>query len=250
MSNKPVLDVAPIPVSIVKSAEELTSLAVEFGSTSTFPVPLLGSAAPIQLLQRRPARYKSVIYVPSLVTGLATVTQIILGASTVAAYNPNSVGVNQTVSGGTVTAIAVNGVTTGATSGTFYVPAGGSITVTYTVAPTFTTAYPPGVSVASSAATGVVVAYRQDFLANPNNPQGFTIGTAPFVAQWENQQPLYAVALGSGPVNVSIIDQAQAGAQATAEEAVQSQDFQDESNQEEGGQGGRFNPGRQDANQY
>lgn len=46
-----------------------------------------------------------------------------------------------TVSGGTVTAIAVNGVTqstngTNATSGTFVVPAGQAITITYSVSPT------------------------------------------------------------------------------------------------------------------
>jgi hypothetical protein len=41
------------------------------------------------------------------------------------------------VSGGTVTGISVNGTPTGATSGGFYVPAGGSITLTYSVAPTW-----------------------------------------------------------------------------------------------------------------
>ena len=41
------------------------------------------------------------------------------------------------VSGGTVSAISVNGAATGLTSGAFYVCAGGTITVTYTVAPTF-----------------------------------------------------------------------------------------------------------------
>lgn len=69
------------------------------------------------------------------------VNQIPLAANAVAAYNNNSAGVNQTISGGTVTAIAINGTTTGATSGTFFVPAGGTVTVTYSVAPTtYTTA--------------------------------------------------------------------------------------------------------------
>ena len=41
-----------------------------------------------------------------------------------------------TVAGGTVTAIAINGTTTGLTSGTFYLKAGDSITVTFSSAPT------------------------------------------------------------------------------------------------------------------
>jgi len=41
------------------------------------------------------------------------------------------------VSGGTVSAISVNGAATGLTSGAFFVCAGGTLTVTYTVAPTF-----------------------------------------------------------------------------------------------------------------
>lgn len=66
---------------------------------------------------------------------------ISLAASGVAAPNPNPVAVSVTVSGGTVTAISISGVSTGQTSGTFTVPAAGSITVTYSVAPTtFTTA--------------------------------------------------------------------------------------------------------------
>jgi hypothetical protein len=85
------------------------------------------------------------------------VNQIVLGATGVAAYNNNSVGVNQTISGGTVTAIAINGVTTGLTSGTFFVPAGGTVTVTYSVAPTtFTTSAVP------SAVTVGVMQERRD----------------------------------------------------------------------------------------
>ena len=43
------------------------------------------------------------------------------------------------VSGGTVTAIAVDGTTTGLTSGTIYVPAGQDLAITYSVAPTVVT---------------------------------------------------------------------------------------------------------------
>lgn len=60
-----------------------------------------------------------------------------LGATGVASLNPNPVPVSVTITSGTVTVIAVNGVVTGQTTGTFTIPAGGSITVTYSVAPTF-----------------------------------------------------------------------------------------------------------------
>lgn len=86
-----------------------------------------------------------------VVNGLASTTPavnaLVLGASPSTSYNNNSVGVNVTVTGGTVSAITVNGTNTGATSGTFFVPAGGTIGVTYTVAPSFTTA---GIAVTSS----------------------------------------------------------------------------------------------------
>jgi hypothetical protein len=85
-----------------------------------------------------------------------------LAASTVAALNPNPVAVNVTISGGTVTVIAVSGVVTGQTSGTFLVPAGGSVTVTYSVAPTtFTTA-----DVAPAAGAGGVSGVLAQYLAN------------------------------------------------------------------------------------
>lgn len=73
-----------------------------------------------------------------------TLNNLALGTSGTAVYNNNPYPVLVTVSGGTVSAIAVGSVTTGATSGTFYVPAGSTITVTYSVAPTQTTAQVPG----------------------------------------------------------------------------------------------------------
>ena len=50
----------------------------------------------------------------------------------------NNTGVDQTlnVSGGTISAISANGVATGLTSGSFLVPAGNTLVVTYTAAPT------------------------------------------------------------------------------------------------------------------
>jgi hypothetical protein len=70
-------------------------------------------------------------------------TPIVLGLTTVPALNVNSNGVYLQVAGGTVTVINVNGTVTGLTSGTFFVPAGGTVTLTYSVAPTtFITSFP------------------------------------------------------------------------------------------------------------
>lgn len=67
-----------------------------------------------------------------------TPSQPAVPASTTAQYNNNPYAVAVTVTGGTVTVIAVNGVTTGLISGVIYVPAFGTITLTYSVAPTWT----------------------------------------------------------------------------------------------------------------
>ena len=56
-------------------------------------------------------------------------------ATTVALANPFPFSCTVYISGGTVTAIAVNGATTGLTAGSIRVPANGSITLTYSAAP-------------------------------------------------------------------------------------------------------------------
>lgn len=67
-------------------------------------------------------------------------TAMSLGTSGTAVLNPNPVAQSVTVSGGTVTGISINGGSSVGNSGTFTVPVGGSIAVTYSVAPTFTVA--------------------------------------------------------------------------------------------------------------
>lgn len=92
-------------------------------------------------------------------------TAMTLGATTVASVNPNPVPVDITISGGTVTVIAVGGVVTGLTTGTFRIPPAGSITVTYSVAPAFTQA-----DVAPAAlptVTGVLAQYLAGTTAGP-----------------------------------------------------------------------------------
>jgi hypothetical protein len=73
-----------------------------------------------------------------------TVNTPAVPASTVAQQNGYSFPVNVTISGGTLTAVVVNGVTVGTTDGTYIVPAAGTISVTYSVAPTWAWAAAPG----------------------------------------------------------------------------------------------------------
>ena len=81
---------------------------------------------------------------------------IVVGASPFTFVNTQPYGVNVSVTGGTVTTIAINGQTlSGVTGGTFFLNPDASITVTYTVAPAMTeanatanvAAVPPGISV-------------------------------------------------------------------------------------------------------
>lgn len=57
--------------------------------------------------------------------------------STVPVTNTYNVPVYVTITGGTLTNVLVNGVSAGTTAGTYPVPAGGTISVTYSVAPTW-----------------------------------------------------------------------------------------------------------------
>jgi hypothetical protein len=92
-------------------------------------------------------------------------TAMTLAATTVASVNPNPVPVDITVSGGTVTVIAVGGVSTGQTSGTFRIPPAGSITITYSAGPAFTQAdvVPAGLPTV----TGVLAQYLANTIAGP-----------------------------------------------------------------------------------
>jgi hypothetical protein len=91
-----------------------------------------------------------------------------LAATGVASPNPAPVPQSVTITGGTVTVIAVNGVSTGLTTGTFTVPAGGSITVTYSAAPTFAVADVPPAAGTYPFVNSVLAGY---LAAYPNGPQ-------------------------------------------------------------------------------
>lgn len=69
--------------------------------------------------------------------GGINVTTPAVPASTVAQQNATNQPVQVVITGGTITAVIVNGVTVGTAAGTYYVPAYGSISITYSVAPTW-----------------------------------------------------------------------------------------------------------------
>jgi hypothetical protein len=85
---------------------------------------------------------------------LAAPSQPAVPASTVAQQNANAYPVNVVISGGTVTAVTVNGVQVGSGDGTYIVPSAGSIAVTYSVAPTWVWS---NASTTGSAAPGAAV---------------------------------------------------------------------------------------------
>lgn len=58
-------------------------------------------------------------------------------ATTVPVTNPTGQFVSVVVTGGTMTNVSVNGVTVGTGAGTYQLPPGGSISMTYSVAPTW-----------------------------------------------------------------------------------------------------------------
>lgn len=64
--------------------------------------------------------------------------------------------------------------------------------------------------VSLGSATAVFFNYRIDALQG-TNPQGFQMQTTGIMPPWKNQQPLYAIAIGTpGPAIVSVIDNAYA----------------------------------------
>lgn len=95
-------------------------------------------------------------------------TAMTLGGTGVAVANPNPVAQSVTISGGTVTGISISGVNTGQTSGTFTVPVGGTIAVTYSVPPTFTVADIAPAAGAYPFVNSVLAGY---LAAYPNGPQ-------------------------------------------------------------------------------
>lgn len=79
-------------------------------------------------------------------------------ASNTAVTNTTGTIVAVTVSSGTLTSVKVNGSQVGTTDGTYYVPAGSNISITYSVAPTWTWALPVTNGAMAAGATAIPVA--------------------------------------------------------------------------------------------
>jgi hypothetical protein len=109
---------------------ELTSLTCP---RCRFPAPMI----PLAALEFRCARceWPFTLSAPS-------VSSPAVPATTVAAANTTGTVVAVAVTGGTVTAVTVNGTQAGTADGTYLVPAGGTIAVTYSAAPAWTWTLP------------------------------------------------------------------------------------------------------------
>jgi hypothetical protein len=99
---------------------------------------------------------------------IPTVSQPAVPASTVAQQNTNGFPVKVVISGGTATSTSVNGVVVGAGDGTFTVPAFGSISVTYSVAPTWVWSY-AGIGTIQSPGAGLQLFTTSDETAQNRN---------------------------------------------------------------------------------
>lgn len=126
--------------------------------------------------------------------GLATPVVAAPGVpgSTVAVTNTTGTIVIATISGGTLTFVFVNGAQVGTTAGAYALPAGGTISITYSVAPTWTWTLP---QTSGSVVAGAVA------LPIAAGGASFTAGMQLLVDTGSN---LEAVVVGSGATATSI----------------------------------------------
>jgi hypothetical protein len=121
-------------------------------------------------------------------------------ASTVAQQNVNSYPVQVVISGGAATVTSVNGIVVGAGDGTFTVPAYGSISVTYTVAPAWVWSY-AGAQVTTTAA-GIRISHE---VGDLDVGLGALIEPGAYQRLNGFQDELFAVSADANPQTVSII---------------------------------------------
>lgn len=119
-----------------------------------------------------------------------TVNSPAVPATTVNAANSTGTVVAVTISGGTLTSVVVNGSQAGTTAGTYLVPVGGTISITYSVAPTWAWALPT-ISAAVSAGGSALpftsggTAYSQGqvlIVDGPGTPDIVTVNGTPAAA--------------------------------------------------------------------
>ena len=111
--------------------------------------------------------------------GTPTVNAPAVPGNGVAATNTTGSIVQVVISGGTLTAVVVNGVTVGTVAGTYLVPIGGTISITYSVAPTWTWALPVTNGAMVAGATAVPVANTGTNVPVVVGQTLFIDGTAP-----------------------------------------------------------------------
>jgi hypothetical protein len=139
-------------------------------------------------------------------------------ATTVAITSPYPYLTCVTIAAGTLTAVVVNGVTVGTTAGTYAVPANGSISITYTAAPTWT--WFAGVtSLTSPVALGNVKTASVKYAFHYDDARYF-LGSAGFKAEpiennwrdisgsieieWLNAETMYAAFAADTPLAIRL----------------------------------------------
>lgn len=207
LADNPIQDDWSGPLEVINVGETIHS--PEVCNPVTLPILQNGTVpVPTQLLQRSTRRRKARINIdafPTIAGSNPVPAQPAVPASTVGVENTNAFPVTVVISGGTLTAVTINGVNAGSGDGTYLVTSGSEIAITYTVAPTWVWSNASPVP-QISAVTSVIFNSRPDSLTG-NNPQGGTITAVPRQIVWENQQPLYACAVGGGPVLATVQDE-------------------------------------------
>lgn len=122
-------------------ANELINLAAKTFDTSR-PVDEYQSVSSATTLEVLPEYemdelIESIVVVANPFVSGPVPSQPAIPASTVAQQNVNTYPVTVVISAGAITAVVVNGITVGTAAGTYTVPASGSISITYSVAPTW-----------------------------------------------------------------------------------------------------------------
>lgn len=133
---QPVYDQIPERIESIVITGPPGNISLQLGDrTWNMVVPATGVIviAPVSLLL---SRLDNRVLTPVATPG-SVVTSPGVPASTVAIQNPTNAPVQAVLSGFTATAVIVNGVTVGVTNGTYYIPAYGAISVTYSVAGTW-----------------------------------------------------------------------------------------------------------------
>jgi hypothetical protein len=190
--------------------------AAEYGYIHTFVVSnQVGNTSVTpgaqRILNRSLRRSEARIYVASSgnTTSTPSPSTPAVPASTVAQQNTNAYPVSVAISGGTVTAVFVNGVQVGSGDGTYIVPSYGAISITYSVAPTWTWS---GIATTGAQAStdGVMLGSRNDINTGvPMVPGGVAVFT-PIGGNivFKSQQELWAAfpAGNSASVYVTVVD--------------------------------------------